>query len=109
MDKQQIMARILALPAEIAAAEEVVLQANGAVILAKDMLQQKEDSLLLGNVIDGKNAEIRAAQLRQHTQNEREALADAELNLKNAVARLGKVRDEFRALRAVVDLLKEAV
>ncbi|GIQ67413.1 hypothetical protein DUZ99_02230 [Xylanibacillus composti] len=107
MNKQQIMNRLLELPAEIANAEEDVLQANGKLILAKDMLQQKEDSLLLGNVIDGKNAEIRAAQMRQNTQNEREALADAELILKNATARLGRLRDEFKALRAVVDLLKE--
>ncbi|QTH44923.1 hypothetical protein J4772_11280 [Cohnella sp. LGH] len=108
MDKQSIINRLLALPAEIAEAEEAVLQVNGRVVLAKESLQAKEDSLLLNNVIDGKNAETRAAQVRQYTQNEREALADAELNLKNAVARLGKVRDEFRALRAVAELLKEA-
>ncbi|MFC4305756.1 hypothetical protein [Cohnella boryungensis] len=108
MDKQSIINRLLTLPTEISEAEEVVLQANGRLVVAKESLQAKEDSLLLGNVIDGKNAEIRAAQIRQYTEHEREALSDAELNLKNAVARLGKVRDEFRALRAVAELMKEA-
>lgn len=108
MDKQQIIERLLALPAEIAAAEESVLQANGRVVLAKEALQVKEDSLLLGNVIDGKNAETRAAQVRSFTQHERETLADAELMLKNAVARLGRARDEFRALQAITELLKGA-
>lgn len=108
MDKQSIINRLLALPAEIAAAEEATLQANMKLVTAKEMLQQKEDSLLLGNAIDGKNAEIRAAQLRQYTEHERESLADAELNLKNAVARLGRARDEFRALQAIVELIKGA-
>ncbi|UUZ80673.1 hypothetical protein LJK88_38445 [Paenibacillus sp. P26] len=108
MDKQSIINRLLASPAEIAAAEEATLQANMKLVTAKEMLQQKEDSLLLGNAIDGKNAEIRAAQLRQYTEHERESLADAELNLKNAVARLGRARDEFRALQAIVELIKGA-
>jgi len=108
MDKQSIINRLLALPAEIADAEEAVLLANGRLVAVKESLQAKEDSLLLGNVIDGKNAETRAAQVRQYTQHERETMSDAELNLKNAAARLGKVRDEFRALRAVAELLKEA-
>lgn len=108
MDKQQIMARLMALPDEIAKAEEAVLHANMRLGTAKEVLQQKEDDLLLGNVIDGKNAEIRAAQMRQHTQNEREALADAELNLRHAAARLNKAREELRALQAVADLLKGA-
>ena len=108
MNKQQIVERLLALPAEIATAEEAVLEANLQVVGAKVSLQSKEDLLLLGNSIDGKNAEIRAAQMRQQTDNERGMLDDAELILKNAVARLGRFRDEFKALRAVVDLLKGA-
>ncbi|SFF22516.1 hypothetical protein SAMN04487969_11924 [Paenibacillus algorifonticola] len=108
MDKQALINRLLELPSEIAAAEDIVLQEHMLVVSAKESLQQKEDSLLLGNVIDGKNAEIRAAQVRQFTEHEREALADAEMRLKNAVARLGKGKDELRALRAVADLLKGA-
>lgn len=105
MDKQSIINRLLALPAEIAASEEAVLQANGRLVLAKDALQQKEDSLLLGNVIDGKNAETRAAQVRSYTQHEREALADAELMLKNASVRLTAQRNELGAMQAIAGLL----
>jgi len=106
MNKQEIVNRLLSLPAEIATAEEVVLQANATLVSAKELLQQKEDDLLLGNMIDGKNAEIRSAQMRLNTLNERENLSGAELNLKNESTRLGKLRDEFRALQAVSSLLK---
>ncbi|OAB34156.1 hypothetical protein [Paenibacillus glacialis] len=109
MNKQEIVNRLLSLPAEIATAEEVVLQANATLVSAKELLQQKEDDLLLGNMIDGKNAEIRSAQMRLNTLNEREGLTDAEMELKNAVTRLGRSRDEFRALQAVTSLLKEDV
>lgn len=106
MKKQDIVIRLLALPTEIATAEEAVLQANESVVSAKELLQRKEDDLLLGNMIDGKNAEIRAAQMRQNTVYEREIFADAELNLRNEAVRLGKCRDELRALQAVTSLLK---
>lgn len=105
MEIRNIVARLLDLPMLIEGAEEVVLQANMSLIDAKTMLQEKEDGLLLGGIIDGKNAEIRAAQVREYTKNEREALTDAEMNLKNAVTRLGKFRDEFKALQAVSALL----
>ncbi|WP_240421617.1 hypothetical protein [Paenibacillus periandrae] len=108
MDIQTIIKRLLALPAEITIAEENVLQAHARLIDAKDMLQQKEDSLLLGNMLDGKNAETRAAQARQFTTHEREILSDAELNLKNASVRLERHRYEFKALHAVAELLKGA-
>ncbi len=108
MDKQQIMDRLLALPGEIATAEALVLEANLHVLGAKGTLQAKEDMLLLTNAIDGKNAEVRAAQMREKTFHERGDVEDAELNLKNATTRLGRLRDEFKALRAIVDLLKGA-
>lgn len=106
MTKIELTQRLLALPAEIGAAEEAVLQAQARLIDAKDMLQQKEDDLLLGNLIDGKNAEIRAAQVRKFTVHERDTLADAEMSLKNAASRLDKLHVEFEALRAVADLLR---
>ncbi|MCM3699234.1 hypothetical protein [Paenibacillus macerans] len=106
MTKQEMANRLLELPKEIAAAEDEVLSANVQLVQAKEALQLKEDGLLLGNVIDGKNAEIRAAQMRQHTERERDILSDAELNLKNAVTRLSKLKDEFRALQTVAGLLQ---
>lgn len=105
MNKQDMAKRIMELPKEIAEAEDAVIEANRQVVLAKEILQQKEDDLLLGNMIDGKNAEIRAAQMRQQTEHERLNLSNAELHLKNGVTRLGRLRDEFKALRAVAGLL----
>lgn len=106
MTKQEIANRLLVLPKEIATAEDVVIEANRQVVLAKETLQRKEDDLLLGNDIDGKNAEIRAAQMRQHTELEREGLSNAELNLKNAAVRLSKLKDELGALNSVAGLLQ---
>lgn len=106
MNKQDMAKRIFELPKEIATAEDAVIEASRQVVLAKELLQQKEDDLLLANMIDGKNAEIRAAQMRQHTEHERHNLADAEFHLKNDTSRLGRLRDEFRALQSVVELLK---
>jgi hypothetical protein len=106
MTKQEIFKRLLELPGEIALAEDAVLEANQRVVTAKEALQQVEDGLLLNNVIDGKNAEIRAAQMRSHTVDERENLSEAELSLKNAAVRLGKLKDELRALQAAAGLLQ---
>ncbi|WP_410771011.1 hypothetical protein [Fontibacillus sp. BL9] len=106
MTKIEIANRLLQLPGEISVAEDVVLEANNQLVKAKEVLQQKEDDVLLGNLIDGKNAEIRAAQMRQHTELEREDLSEAELKLKNAAVRLGKLKDELRALQAAASLLQ---
>jgi hypothetical protein len=106
LTKAQLIERLLELPVDIENAEESVLQAHSRLIDAKDMLQQKEDALLIGNLIDGKNAEIRAAQVRTYTVHEREALADAELNLKNAASRLERLHVQLKAFRAVADLIR---
>lgn len=106
MTKQVIISRLLELPREIASAEDAVLSANNQLVQAKEILQQKEDDVLLGNLIDGKNAEIRAAQMRQHTELEREDLSESELKLKNAAVRLSKLKDELRALQAAASLLQ---
>ncbi|TNJ68197.1 hypothetical protein FE784_00590 [Paenibacillus hemerocallicola] len=106
MTKQELVQRLIALPNEIEKAEEAVLLAHARLITAKDVLQQKEDSLLLGNMLDGKNAETRAAQARQYTTNEREALTDAEINLKNVASRLERLHVQLKSFRAVADLIR---
>ncbi len=105
MNKQEIARRLLALTSEIGVAEEAVLKADRQLIAAKEVLQKKEDDLWLGNVIDGKNAEIRAAQMRRHTDYQREVLSEAELKFKNAVSKLGRLKDELGALQAFSRLL----
>ncbi|MOA45464.1 hypothetical protein D3C78_1678640 [compost metagenome] len=106
MTIKDIISRLLVLPKEIAIAEDAVLEANNQLVQVKEVLQQKEDDVLLGNLIDGKNAEIRAAQMRQHTELERENLSESELKLKNAAVRLSKLKDELRALQAAASLLQ---
>ncbi|RKN75041.1 hypothetical protein [Paenibacillus ginsengarvi] len=111
LTKAQLVERLIALPTEIGAAEDNVLQAHARLVTAKELLQWKEDSLLLDKIgfIDGKNAETRAAQVRSFTKNERDEFADAEMNLKNAASRLERLHVQLKAYRAVADLLRVAV
>lgn len=108
MVKQDIIERLLALPKEIAAAEEAVITANKAVQDAKNALQAHEDGLLTSGVIDGKNAEIRTAQLRSFTGEQREVVTQAEYDLVRVKNHLAMLYNEFKALQAVADLLKGA-
>lgn len=108
MDKQFIINRLLSLPKEIASAEETVITANKAVQDAKAALQNQEDGLLASGAIDGKNAEVRAAQLRSFTGEQREKVTQAEYNLIRVKNHLALLYNEFKALQAVADLLKGA-
>ncbi|MFD0682406.1 MULTISPECIES: hypothetical protein [unclassified Paenibacillus] len=114
MDKSSIVYRLLELPAEIAAAETKLLDANALLLGAKAELQHKEDGLYVGVFeddgmkIDGKNAEIRNAQLRQFTEVERHAVAAAEDGVAIQKHHLNKLLNEFKALQSVADLLKGA-
>ncbi|MFD2116381.1 hypothetical protein ACFSTH_08150 [Paenibacillus yanchengensis] len=108
MNKQSIIERLLALPKEIAAAEEAVISANKAVQDAKNALQGHEYVLLTSGAIDGKNAEIRSAQLRSFTSEQHEAVTQAEYNLVRIKNHLALLYNEFRALQTVADLLKGA-
>src|SRR5690606_32965103 len=108
MVKQDIINRLLSLPKEIAEAEESVITANKALQDAKTGLQAREDELLTSGVIDGKNAEIRTAQLRSFTGDQREAVTQAEYDLVRVKNHLALLYNEFKALQTVADLLKGA-
>lgn len=108
MDKQQIVERLMALPGEIATAEEAVIAHNKAVEDAKSTLQAKEDELLTTGFIDGKNEATRAAQLRSFTGEQREAVTQAEYRTIRIKNHLSFLYNEFKALQVVVDLLKGA-
>lgn len=110
MDKQGIIARLLALPAEIARAEIIVIESSQAVLEAKAALQEREAELLTSpaNPIDGKNETIRSAQLRSFTTEEREWLTAREYEQVRARSALSVLHTETSALRAVADLLREA-
>jgi hypothetical protein len=114
MDKSNIITRLLALPAEIGAAETYVIEMNEALSQAKDALQFKKDELYLGIYesegmkIDGKNAEIREAQMRQYTVPEQRAVQLAESASFRSKFDLNKLLNEMKALQSIADLLRGA-
>lgn len=105
MDKQYIINRLMALPLEIATAEAEVINAQARVQVAKDSLATTEAELLISGKIDGKNAEQRAAQLRQETEAERAVVATTENDMAQLRAQLSRLQNEFRAMRSVARLL----
>lgn len=107
MSKQDIINRLMALPEEIYAAENSLIIVNEKVQEAKNNLATSEAILLSSGKIDGKNAELRAAQLKQMTEAERKAVADAENQLPAARALLTKLQNEFTALKAVAGMMRE--
>lgn len=106
MDKQALIDKLAALPELIEAQEQVVIAAYGQVQESKSILSEAEDVLQLSGVIDGKNAEIRQAQLRAKTAGEREGLQKAESNLSREKAKLNLLTNELAVCRAIAGMLK---
>lgn len=108
IDRGAVASRLLALPLLIADAEVQLLAAECNRRRADAALQEAEDRLLLAGGIDGKNAETRAAQLREGTHEERitvEMETDRTARLK---ARLHALQTEHSSLRSVARLLAGA-
>jgi hypothetical protein len=108
MDRMLLIERLLAAPAEIALAEELLLGAEEEAADAARRLQEREDRLLLAGDIDGRNAEARAAQLRALTEHERQTVERHEGGLRWAKRNLHLALNQFAALRAVARLLDGA-
>ena len=110
MDKNYIMKRLMELPGEINAAEMGVIDEQKVLDTAKIALADKESALTLSGEINGKNAEQRAAQLREATKKERAAVAVAEFDVHVIKARLNLLHHEFKAMRSIATILSgEAV
>ena len=104
---EDVMRRLLELPAEIAAAEEGVILKQQAVQIARRRLQEVEDAALLTEgVIVGKNAEVRGAELRRVTAVQRDLLERAEEALAWARMHHNEQLHEFSALKAVARMLE---
>ena len=108
-DKTALIKRLMEIPGEIRHGEAILIDLMYDLQAAKDRLTSKEAELLLSGAIDGKNAEIRNAQMRELTTTEREAVAAAERILALQRANLTALQNEFRALRSVARLLKMEV
>lgn len=114
MNKQLIVDRLLALPTEIVAAELLLINLQNNLLEAQNTLQHLKDGLYIGvwedqgKKIDGKNAEIREAQMRQYTTLEQNGVNRATELVNRQRFEVTRLQNELTALRAVVDLLKGA-
>src|SRR5688500_15193427 len=105
MTREQIITRLLTLPAELAAAESTLFRAQQEATRAKDALQDAEDRLRLRGAIDGRNEAARAAQLRQSTVAQQVEHRSAQDLASSAAVCLRNLTNEFSALKAVARLV----
>jgi hypothetical protein len=104
--REILLKRLLEQPELISRFEEDLWQIEQARLQAERRLQDAEDHLLLSaSPPDGKNAEIRAAQLRAATVNERQTLAAMEADVALHKSKLRVVMVEFSALKCAARLM----
>jgi hypothetical protein len=106
MTKVELIEKLATLPQMIEVAETELIALTGIVNNAKEVLLGKEDMLYLNGSIDGKNAEIRNAQLREKSFYEREAVKDAENAVGIARVKLNRLNNELAICRAIAGMLK---
>ena len=106
MNKQELIDKLTSLPGEIYLAEMAILGYQNNLVKEKELLTLKEADLYTEGKIDGKNAEIRAAQLKQLTIPERNNIAIAENELNLARINFNQLQNTFVAYRAIAGLLK---
>lgn len=104
--REQLIADLTALKQSIVAANTEVYTAGRELITAKDELRATENLLISGGVIDGKNAEIRAAQMYANTAVERQNVAEAEDFLESTKMALSNLQTELRITLALAELVK---
>lgn len=105
--KNICLSMLQTLPRDIKEAEHDLVEASMELQDAKDLLADKEAELLVNGKIDGKNAELRAAQMRELTKKERDSVALFENNVARTKIKLNAAGNEFKAWRSIAGLLKE--
>lgn len=95
------------LPGLIRDAEDRLVDAYEQLNHAKNALAEKEAELLLNGKIDGKNAEMRQAQLLQLAKPEREVVRTAESRVSRVKMDYNFYVNQLKAYRAIAELLKE--
>lgn len=105
LNRTGLISDLLALPAELAAAEGDLLAAQRALTTAKELLEDSEAAAVLSGAADAKNAESRTAQVRQLTEAPREAVRQAQDRANRTAIALRVLQARFSALRAVARLL----
>lgn len=106
--KKELIDMLALLPATIAEQEKSLIEAYVAAQTCKKELTEAEDDLFLRGVIDGKNAEIRAAQLRANTADKRADLQKAENKISVERAILDGLNNQLAAYIAIAGMLKGA-
>jgi len=108
LTKLDIINKLASLPDLIEEQEKVVIAAYQQVQESKSILTEAEDVLFLSGQIDGKNAEIRAAQMRENTTSERETVQNAERVLTIEQVKINRLNNELAICRAIAWMLKGA-
>lgn len=103
--RSELYCRLSEMPSRLAAAEERVLATETDLADFRETLQSREDELLLGGSLDGKNEATRAAQLRTATDHLRNVVATNERAVASARLQLRVVQAEFSAAKAMARLL----
>ena len=104
--REKLISDLTSLKQSIAKANSEVYMAARELMTVKDELRIEENSLIRGGIIDGKNAEIRAAQMYEHTIMERQNVAEAEDYLEASKVTLSNLQTELRINLALVELVK---
>ena len=111
--REKLITELSALKTKIQDAENAVFVAYVNLQGEKRLLQDMEDNVLLDMVegvkIDGKNAEIRTAQMREVTNDQHNDARDAEYKFEAKKVILSTLRTELTINLALVELVKGVV
>ncbi len=107
--RDELIERLLVLPADIETAEKQVFAASQTVDAAREQVAQIEADAILTGKITGKNETERKAQMAAITAEARQAVAEAEVKLSAARVAYNRLLNEFKALQAVAQLLSKEV
>jgi hypothetical protein len=106
MTKAYAIERLLVLPGAAAVAELELLALEAEKQAAAAALQDREDELILTGQIDGKNAEVRAAQMRAVTITERHRLEEISRRIARQKVSIHHLQAEHASLRSVARILE---
>ena len=101
----EIIGELLGYPEKLKEAEKQVMAAKKRVDEIKNKMETKRYSLLASGVIDGKNAEVREAQIALKLGEETGALLSAKENLDEAEFYFKQIEIEYRTLLAISRVL----
>jgi hypothetical protein len=106
LTKIELIEKLTLLPGLIEQAENEVIKDIQAIQGAKERLADEQDRLLTNGSIDGKNAEIRSAQLRERTGQEVRDVQQSENKASISRVALNRLNNELAICRAIAGILR---